>query len=419
MKQYKTYDNGLKLAVKRLPRVKSVTMGVFVGAGSVDENDKNNGISHYIEHMMFKGTKKRSAFDIADHIDSIGAQINAFTTKEMTCYYTKALAEHAEQTFEIVSDLFFNSVFDDKESEKEKKVIFEEIAMVEDRPDDICIDLLAEAFYGNRTLGRTILGTKETVGALTREDIERYMQRFYIPSNTVISVAGALKFDEAEKLAEKYFASLFKTKGGEIERQKITKSRPKQKNKFKDVEQAHICLGFPSEKFNSNISNEIAVISAVLGGGMSSRLFQKIREEKGLAYQVYSYPSAYRKSGVFTVYAAVNPSMVKPAAELIIEEIKQLKEKGITRQEFERGREQLKSALVYGQESSISLMNAYGRYMVITGKMLNLENKIKSINKMTMDDVRRALNKLFDFGNMCASYVGREEGAIDLLAPAK
>lgn len=416
MRYFKQYDNGLKLAVKTLSGIKSVTMGIFVGAGSADENNNNNGISHYIEHMLFKGTKKRSAFDIADSIDSIGAQINAFTTKEMTCYYTKSITEHAEKTFEILSDIFFNSTFDQKESEKEKKVIFEEIAMVEDRPDDICVDSLATAFFGNNFLGKTILGTKETVGALSNEDVKEYMQKYYIPSNTVISVAGSLKPADAEKLAEKYFASVFNGGKGEIVREKPRKVKPRQIDRFKDAEQVHLCFGFPSPKFNSKISNEIAVINTILGGGMSSRLFQKIREEKGLAYQVYSYPSAYRKSGIYTIYAAVNPSMVKQSAELILEEIKNIREKGITKQEFERGKEQIKSALIFGQESSSSIMNAYGRYMVITGKMLNLENKIKRINNLTMEDIEVALKNLFEFDKLCASYVGREDSRVDLLS---
>lgn len=415
MRYYKEYDNGLKLVVKTISGIKSVTMGVFVGAGSADENNINNGISHYIEHMLFKGTKKRSAFDIADNIDSIGAQINAFTTKEMTCYYTKTITEHAEKTFEILSDIFFNSTFDEKESEKEKKVIFEEISMVEDRPDDICVDSLAAAFFGNNFLGKTILGNKDTVSNLNSEIVRDYMQKYYIPSNTVISVAGSLKPDDAEKLADKYFASVFNSGKGDIIRVKPKKVKPKQIDRFKDVEQVHLCLGFPSPKFNSKISNEIAVINTILGGGMSSRLFQKIREEKGLAYQVYSYPSAYRMTGIYTIYAAVNPSMVKQSAELIIEEIKKIKQKGITKEEFERGKEQIKSAMIFGQESSSSLMNAYGRFMTITGKMLNLEKKIKRINSLTMEDIEVALKNLFEFDKLCASYVGREDSRVDLL----
>lgn len=415
MQKFKVYDNGLKLTFKKLPGTKSVSTGIYIGAGSSDENDKNNGISHYIEHMLFKGTKKRSAFDIADNIDSIGAQINAFTTKEMTCYYTKSTFEHTEKTFEILSDLFFNSVFDEKESEKEKKVILEEISMVEDSPEDLCVDSLQKAFYGNKYLGRTILGTAENVQGFTKEDVKQYMDKYYTPYNTVISVAGAITFEEAERLADKYFASVFSdTKYKEIERITARSARAKGQHRFKDIEQAHICIGFPSKKFNSRFSNETAIINIILGGGMSSRLFQKIREEKGLAYNVYSYPSAYRSSGLFTVYAAVNPSNAGAAAELIGEEIRKLVDKGITAEEFARAKEQLKSALIFGQESSSSIMNAYGRYMMITGKMLNLEKKLRKINSLTIEQLNAVLENFFDFNRLSASYVGKKDSYVNI-----
>lgn len=414
MQKYKKYENGLKLTVKRLPGTKSVSTGIFIGAGSGDENDNNNGISHYIEHMLFKGTKNRSSFEIADSIDRIGAQINAFTTKEMTCYYTKSIFEHTEKTFEILSDLYFNAKFDDEESRKEKKVITEEIAMVEDSPEDLCVDCLQRAFFGDKYLGRTILGTAENVKSFTKEDINEYMNKYYSPANTVISVAGAITFEEAEKLADKYFATSFKNKNQVINRTKSKATKSKEMHRFKDIEQAHICIGFPSAKFNSRISNELAFINIILGGGMSSRLFQKVREEKGLAYNVYSYPSAYRNNGLFTVYAGVNPKNVESASNIIVEVIKDLVKNGVTKEEFNRGREQLKSALIFGQESSASIMNAYGRFMTITGKMLNLDKKLKYINSMTVDNVNEVLKDMFNFNKISASYVGKKENYVNI-----
>ena len=414
MQRYKEYDNGLRLVVKKLPGMLSVSMGIFVGAGSADGDDSTSGISHFIEHMMFKGTPTRNAFKIADSIDSIGAQINAYTTKEMTCYHAKCAREHTEKTVEILSDIFFNSLFDEAESEKEKKVICEEIAMVEDSPEDLCVDFLAKAHYGDRYLGRSILGSAENVKGFTRAHILNYMDKYYVPSNVVVAMAGAISFDEASRLVDKYFTHNFKRNGAPIARNGARRPRPRQLYKFKDIEQVHMCLGFPSMRYDSRFSNEVALASIVLGGGMSSRLFQKIREEKGLAYAVYSYPSAYRSSGLFTIYAAVNPQSSKAVVQLIVREIKKLTKEGITQEEFERGKEQLKSSLIFGQESTTSVMNAYGKYMMFRGKVLNIEKKIKSINMMKLEDVNGTIRKIFDFDKLGTSYIGRQESYFDI-----
>lgn len=416
MQKFKQYENGLRLTVKTLPGVLSVSTGIFIGAGSADETPENNGISHYIEHMLFKGTKKRSAFDIADTIDSIGAQINAFTTKELTCYYTKSTAEHAEKSLEVLSDIFFNSTFDDKEAEREKKVIAEEISMVEDTPDDICLDYLARAYFGKHTLGKSIIGTAENVLNFTREDVIGYMDKYYTPANTVISIAGSLSFEEADALVEKYFADSFNRPSQEITRYSLKKPRSKSLSKFKDIEQVHLAIGFESEQFNSKISNEIALVNTVLGGGMSSRLFQQVREKKGLAYSVFSYPSSYRKGGVFTIYAAVNPKSAAKACEVIAKELKLILKDKITEDEFLRGKEQLKSGLIFGQESSSSIMNAYGKFMSMTGKMLDIEDKVKAIDAMKMSDVFDILDgKMLNFDTTCGSYIGKEDSALDML----
>ena len=241
------------------------------------------------------------------------------------------------------------------------------------------------------------------------------MNKYYSSANTVISIAGAITFEEAVRLTDKYFANKFKNQTSEkIVRAKARPSKTNEMHRFKDIEQVHMCLGFPSQKFNSKNSSEIALLNIVLGGGMSSRLFQKIREEKGLCYTIYSYPSAYRNSGMFTIYSAVNPKSVKSAGELIISEIKRFVKDGITKEEFNRGKEQIKSGLIFGQESSSSIMNAYGRFMTITGKMLNLEKKLKSINAMTLDGVNEVLKNLFDFNKISGSYVGREDSYVNI-----
>jgi len=409
MEKIKQYDNGLKLVVKQMSGVMSVSTGVYVGAGSADENPENNGISHFIEHMLFKGTKKRNAYQIADFADSIGAQSNAFTAKEMTCYYMRSTSEHSENSFELLSDIFFNSVFDATESRREKKVVIEEIAMVEDTPSDVCIDLLAAAHFGDNPLGYDILGTEKTVGSFTKRNIKEYMCEYYCPDNTVISVAGNISFEDAEKLTAKYFAGNFKTQNCAVQRNLDAVPKKQSLYKFKDIEQAHIALSFPSEKFDSDISAEAALANYVLGGGMSSRLFQKIREEKGLCYSVYSYPSSYRSCGITAVYAAVNVNSSQEALNAIVEVIKDFSKTGMTVEEFNRGKEQLKSSLIFSQESVSSIMQSYGKYATLTGKLLSLEEKLKKVNEIKLERVQDILKNCYDFSKMSTSYVGKEK----------
>lgn len=416
MQKLKIYPNGLKLAVKTLPGILSVSSGIFVSAGSADEDTQINGISHYIEHMLFKGTKNRSAFEISDTIDRIGAQINAFTTKEVTCFYTKSTGEHVEKAIEVLSDMFFNSNFDDAEAEKEKNVIVEEIAMVEDTPDEVCIEGLSSAFYNGHTLGKSIIGTEDNVRGFTKGDIKNYMNRFYTPENTVIVLSGGISFKQAEELVEKYFINNdFKNYDETPQRYRERIKQPRSFIKHKEIEQAHIALSFDSPKFDSKLSNHVALINMMLGGGMSSRLFQEVREKQGLAYSVYSYPSAYRNSGMFTVYAAVNPSSASKAVSVINSEIKKLVSEKFTKEEFLRGKEQLKSGLVFSQESSSSIMNAFGRFTSITDKLLSIEKKMADLDALEMDDIADLLdNGFFNFKNLCSSYVGKEKFSINI-----
>jgi predicted Zn-dependent peptidase len=407
MVKYKIFDNGLKLIVKKIDGLLSVSTGIMVGAGSIDENDENNGISHFIEHMMFKGTKKRTSFEISDSIDKVGAQINAFTTKETTCYYTKSTVEHFEKTLEILSDLFFNSIYSKEEMVREKGVILEEISMSNDTPDDLCIEYLAAAFYGKEGLGRAILGSSKNVRSFTKKDIVNYMKQNYYPENVVISVAGNVDFEKVEKLAEKYFAKNFNVnntnKPEPIKDSIFTNHLSKKKN----IEQLHIGLAFPSIKTDDPMTNALAISNIVLGGGMSSRLFQKIREELGLAYTVFSYLSAYRNSGIMTVYAGINPKNKQIAVDSIIKLLTTFKKDKITKDEFLRGKEQMKSAFILGQESTASQMLLYGKYFLISNKIFDFEKKIEEIGNVTIEDVNDAIDISFDIDKMASSCVGK------------
>ena len=289
MHYVKKYENGFRLIVKKIDGLLSVSAGILVGAGSANESAGENGISHFLEHMMFKGTEKRTAFEISDSIDRIGAQINAFTAKELTCYYVKSTAEHFGEAAEILADLFFCSQYAEEEAEKEKGVVLEEINMEEDSPEDLCLDLLSEAYFGKRGYGRTILGKKENVKRFTREDLFDYVARYYTPDNVVLSVAGNVSFEEAEAIAEQYFLPAFQGRKNRPHSMKEPSFAGGHLFRSKKIEQAHVALCVQGVALGSPEINAVNLANVVFGGGMSSRLFQRIREEMGLAYSVYSY----------------------------------------------------------------------------------------------------------------------------------
>lgn len=408
MVKQKTYPNGLRMIVKQLDGVFSVSTGILVGAGSRYETPQNNGISHFIEHMMFKGTERRNAFEISDAIDSIGGQINAFTTKENTCYYVKSTAEHTERAVEVLSDIFFNSVFDERELEKEKGVVIEEINMNEDAPEDLCFDMLAEAQFGKTGLGATILGPIENVSSFTKKDIYNYMQGLYHPENTVICYAGKITFDEAVALTDKYFAENF---GNTAFKKPVPTHNYLfgESSRKKDIEQAHICLAYPACKYGDELNDYYMLFNSVLGGGMSSALFQKVREELGLAYSVYSYVSTYADCGSMCVYAGVNPKNKDLALECILNEIATLKKNGLSEKEFLRAKEQIKGSFIYSQESNASQMLLYAKYLLYKNEIFSFEDKIKSINNVTLDGLNSFIKNELSFEKYAKAIVSKGE----------
>ncbi|MBQ8427034.1 MAG: insulinase family protein [Clostridia bacterium] len=413
MRYYKKFDNGLRLIVNKIDSLLSVSAGVLVKTGSINESEQENGISHFIEHVMFKGTKTRSAFDISDHIDRIGAQINAFTSKELTCYYTKSTSEHLEKSLEVLSDIFFNSVFDSEELEKEKGVVIEEINMSEDTPEDMCLDLLASSYYGKSGLGQTILGPIKNIKSFTREDVEKYMDKYYTADNVVISLAGNIDVNMAVEYVNKLFVNNFKSR--KSEKQVKSKIMPPQRlYKVKKIEQSHI--GFVMNGFTAKdrLSDGFTIANTVLGGGMSSRLFQKIREELGLCYSIYSYPSQYKDNGILEIYAGVNTDARDLATKAIVQEVKKFKKNGITEQEFLRGKEQIKSAFIFGQESTASQMLVYGKYLLFLDKEFDFDERIKCIESVTIDDVHEAIEKSFNIESASTAAVGPKRSALKI-----
>lgn len=404
------FSNGLRLALCPMAHTRSVAIGVFVGAGAANETKEISGISHFTEHMLFKGTSKRSAFDIANEMESVGAQINAFTARHMTCYYTISTDEHTEHCMEVLSDIFFNSTLLDDEIDKERKVILEEISRDEDDPEDVCNEGLASVFYGDTSMGRPILGSRENVNSFKSQDIKNYLENYYVPNNTIISIAGSFKIEDAVALASKYFENNF-ISNGIVKDVEQSETYSAYFYKQKATEQANVAFAFPSYTFSHHKREVVSLISNVFGGGMSSRLFQNVRERHGLAYDVYSIVSADKHNGAFSIYVGTNPNTAVKATEAIKEEIDKLRATGINDQEFNKGIQQLKTNLVLGSESSLSLMRANGRNMIMMGEMFDVDKRLEAINSITFNDVNKAIKDIFNYEKVSASYVGPEEGA--------
>ncbi|MDE5721363.1 MAG: insulinase family protein [Clostridia bacterium] len=411
MVHYKKFENGIRLIVKQMQGLMSVTMGIIVHTGASVENDKEDGISHFIEHMMFKGTKKRSAFALSDEMDRIGAQVNAFTSKDITCYYAKSTTGHAAEAFEILSDLFLNSTFPEDEMVREKGVIVEEINMNDDTPDDYCLDLLARAYFGERGYGRNILGSRKNVNGFTRSDIYDYLKKRYTPENIVISMAGNIDISVAEKLAEDFFAGVHSAPSDNAPVPVTLAGQSLFKKK--DIEQVHLAMAFPSVKRYDRLFDATQIMNSVLGGSMSSRLFQKVREELGLAYTVYSYVSPYAETGSLVVYAGVNAENYMKSAQAICDCIKDIKH-NISNEEFMRGKEQMTASSVFAQESTSSQMLLYGKELIYSGKVYDFEERVKKIAAVTLDDVMEAVACNFDETHLATAVVGNVDKPLKL-----
>lgn len=412
MVKVRTLQNGLKVIVKKMDGLYSVTMGILVGTGACVETDAEDGISHFIEHMQFKGTQKRDSYEISDAFDRIGAQVNAFTGKDCTCYYSKCTSDHTAEAFEILADLFLNATYDEVEMGREKGVICEEISMNEDTPEDLCLDLLATATFGNQGYGRNILGTAKNVQGFTLEDVRRYKQERYCPENTVISFAGGIEFDEAFALAERYFAQL---QAGNYKVRKPSEKRYQTSLfKTKPIEQYHLAIAYPTVSRQHLATHALQTMNSILGGSMSSRLFQEVREKQGLAYSVYSYASCYEDCGLLTVYAGVNAAKATEAYEAIEKVIQELREKGITDEEFLRGREQMKSSMIYSQESTSTQMLTYGKELLYKGEIYDFEERFEAINSMKKQDVLEMIELTFGSREKAVAVVGNTDQALPL-----
>lgn len=391
IKKY-TCQNGLRIVLENIPTVRSVAIGIWIGTGSRNETEQNNGISHFLEHMFFKGTKTRSAREIAESFDSIGGQVNAFTSKEYTCYYAKVLDEHASFALDILQDMFFNSTFDEEELKKEKNVVLEEIKMYEDTPDDIVHDLLSKASYENHPLGFPILGTEETLERFNGTMLREYMNENYTPENVVVSIAGNVDESFLAEV-EKYFSS-YSTKNTRADYVKPL-FHPNKLARKKDTEQAHLCIGFNGLQIGDNEIYNLIVLNNILGGSMSSRLFQEVREQRGLAYSVFSYHSSYLDNGMLTIYGGTGSNQLNVLFETIQDTLFQLKNEGITAKELHNSKEQMKGNLMLGLESTNSRMSRNGKNELLLKKHRTLDEIIETINEVTEQKVNDLSRRIF------------------------
>ncbi len=416
---YKEFKSGLRLVFKRMPSIFTVSFGVIVGTGSRYEAPEVNGYSHFIEHLLFKGTKKRTSLEISEEIDAIGGQINAFTAKDITCFYTRTASEYLEKCFDIISDMYFNSKFDKKEIDMEKKVILEEIAMDGDVPEDVCHELVAKSIYGKHPLSQTIVGLAKNIKDSTRETLLEYKNKYYIPANMVISVAGNAEFEDICALAEKYFEPQFEKYPGE---KPAAPEKPAYfdafHHKFKDVEQSHIAVAYPSFELGSDKAAAAAVAANILGGSMSSRLFQTIREKNGMAYSVYAYSSLYADSGYLEIYCGTNPSNIKKLIPLLKSEIDKFRSDYFTKKEFDIGKAQLVGNTLLAQESSMTVMNACGAYLIKKNILFSMEKRIETIKNITEKDVRGVIDEIFS-ASPAFSYVGKKVDDFDAVKKIK
>lgn len=385
-------NNGIKIVTYKMPEMKSVSVGLWLNVGSRCETPETNGVSHFIEHMLFKGTEKRSSKKISQIFDSIGGQLNAFTGKECTCFYTKTLSEHLELSLDVLADMFFNSKFAENEIALEKNVVLEEIDMYEDAPEELVNDLIAQLAWKS-SLGYPILGPRKNIEEITREKILDYKNNNYTFNRMVISVAG--NFDENKLI--KYLNKYFEREQNEKSQVNYTKNTFHSGNivRNKEIEQAHICIAYPGFKSKDDLVYPMLATNLILGGGMSSRLFQEVREKRGLAYSVYSYTSSYMEEGMFNIYAGCNPKNQDKVVEIIDSQIEKVIERGFTKKEINNAKEQLKGNFLLGLENTASLMSYGGKSECLWGKIETTDEVLQQINEIDEDKIQKVINNVF------------------------
>lgn len=403
----KKLNCGTTVIMEKSERVQSAALGIWVRAGASDEWDEVSGVSHFIEHMMFKGTKNRTAKQIAEDVDKIGGVFNAFTGKEATCYYIKTLSSNICKGAEILLDMLTGSKFDQEEMDRERQVICEEIKMVKDTPDDDVYDTISELVAGGNPLGRSILGTPESLAGIDRSRLVDYRDQMYARDSIVVAVAGNFDEEAIEAIFEDRLTSLRDKKP-----KKEIQLKPYQQSfnvKVRDIEQTHICLATPGIALDDPRYYAFVLLNSIFGGSMSSRLFQNIREQKGLAYSVCSMNLFSSYWGFFSIYAGVSPEKAEEALDAIHYELDTLRESGVTEEELAMAKEQMKSSYIFGLESVNSRMFSIGKNKLLLDRVYTEEEVLSSFDRVTREDIREVAEMIGDYSSYCgAAVTGRD-----------
>ncbi|WFA09754.1 pitrilysin family protein [Tissierella sp. Yu-01] len=403
-------DNGIRVVMESIEYVNSVTIGVIIDNGSIKETKSNNGISHFIEHMLFKGTTNRTPKQIAESIDDIGGQLNAFTGKEQTCFYAKVLDQHLPIAIDVLGDMFNNSLFLKDDIEKEKGVIIEEINMYEDSPEDLVFEVLNDIMFENTSLELPILGTQSSIKNLTRENTLEYFHQNYLPEEIIISLAGKFNPKEVVELLNSSFGNF--NSASKLKNGKVIQSyeyRNKIKGVEKNIEQLNICIGLEGVDNSSEDIHPILVLNNIFGGSMSSRLFQEIREERGLVYTIDSHLATYNDTGIFNIYAGLNSNYLVEVMELINKEIVNMKKNLISKDELKKSKEQLKGNFILGMEGTFSRMFENAKSLLQNNEIETPQDVLEKIDKVTLDDIERVINIIFNKEKLNIAYVGEIE----------
>ena len=398
--------NGLTVVYEKLEGYKSISIGVWVKTGSAYESEVNNGISHFLEHMIFKGTTQRTAKEIASIIDGIGGELNAYTAKECTCFYTKTLSLDYEIALDVLSDMILNSTFLSEHIETEKTVIIDEISMYEDSAEEIVIDIMNEITFKGHPLGFAILGNKKTVGAFTREDLVHYFHQYYTADNMVISIAGDFNEEELLAVVAKYFEAVPNKGVRDLGPQLIPTYHWNFDSKKKDFEQIQVAISFPGIKFDHELSYEMMVLSNILGGTNSSRLFQSIREDRGLTYSIYSEPNFYDALGTLSISFGVSKENLKETLDLITIEINRLKQHLITSEALEHAKNHLRGSFFLNLEGSDNYMDMIGRIELFAHREKNIDDMLEKINNIQLEGVTTLIDQCFDPKQVAMAIVG-------------
>ncbi|MGH9314764.1 MAG: M16 family metallopeptidase [Vicinamibacterales bacterium] len=401
-------DGGLRLVTESMPHVRSVTIGVWLIRGSRHESDPQAGIAHFVEHMLFKGTESRSAEDIAQEIDSIGGQLDAFTAKEYASYYIKVLDDHLPIAVDLLADIVRRPKFVAEEIEREKKVILEEIKMVEDTPDDLVHEVFSQHFWEGHPLGRPILGSPETVESFTSDTLRRYFGGAYVAPNLIVAAAGNVQHARVRDLIAAAFRDVPHQGDPVVDRP--PRVAPQLVIRTKELEQSHICMGttgYPQKHDDRYVSY---ILNTLLGGSMSSRLFQNVREKRGLAYAVFSGLSSYRDAGSLTVYAGCANGAVGEVTDLVVEELRGLKRTQVAEAELRRSKDHLKGSLMLSLENTASRMSHLARQEIYFDRHFGLDETLAGVERVTADDIQRVARDLFSNGALGATVLGPQNG---------